>query len=418
MRNRRAPGRRAMAPSASVTSPARPTSSVRTVTTVTTPRSQPGDEEPQQVERRGIAPLQIVEDHHEGRLGTSSLEDRGDGVEPFELAHVTPARKQWCVPGEQRGEHIRDLVDARDHRPHDIEPRPQRLRRPDLVGPGPDGEASPGPRRSPRTRRRGASCRCPGRPRARRTGRRPGRRRGRRAASPSSRSRPMKGLPPSSSTRTRAIGGGSSEGSWLRMANSRSRSSRLGSSPSSSRSGPAAAARASSASAWRPDRYRARASLACSPSRNGCSAASVRSSPTTCALTSEGEIGVDALLQHRRAVAPRASPPGRSPQPASTSSTQRRATPERQCVGQRLAGRGGASRRQLDVPGGGQLLEAMRCRPCEQTGPAGTRRGRAPPRCRQRDRAPGAAGRRSSAGCRRPMRAVGQPRAARSAHRR
>ena len=62
-----------------------------------------------------------------------------------------------------------------------------------------------------------------------------------------------------------------SSGSWRRIRSCSSRSSALGSTPMSSTSRRRAATKASSASAWRPDRYSASIRWACRRSRSGCS---------------------------------------------------------------------------------------------------------------------------------------------------
>ena len=101
---------------------------------------QPGDEEPQQFERGRIAPLQVVEQDHHGRHGASTLEQRGERIEAFELARAAATGKQRRIAGEQPIEDGRCLVDRRDHRPQRLEPRPQRLRRAELVGASPHRE--------------------------------------------------------------------------------------------------------------------------------------------------------------------------------------------------------------------------------------------------------------------------------------
>ena len=75
-------------------------------------------------------------------------------------------------------------------------------------------------------------------------------------------------------------------------------------------------------------------------------------------LASEGEIGVDELLQHGEPLLLQRR--GLSDRRARVHEVDERgAPPERQCGGQRLAGGGGASRRQFEVPSGGELLEAV-----------------------------------------------------------
>ena len=142
-RNRRAPGRRAMAPSASVTSSARPTSSVRTVTTVTTPRCNLVTRNRSRSSDAGSHHCRSSRTTTRGVSAPARSRMAAMASNRSSWRDVTPAGKQWGVPGEQRGEHLRDLVHARDHRSYDIEPGPQRLRRPDLVRPGPDGEGAP-----------------------------------------------------------------------------------------------------------------------------------------------------------------------------------------------------------------------------------------------------------------------------------
>ena len=93
------------------------------------------------------------------------------------------------------------------------------------------------------------------------------------------------------------------------------------------------------------------------PSRNGCSAAA---SAARRRRAGDGR-GRDRRRRAPRppsAVARRASPPGRSPHPGRRA--RRAPVPARATTPRRaLAGRRRATRRQLDVPGAGQLLEAI-----------------------------------------------------------
>ena len=227
------------------------------------------------------------------------------------------------------------------------------------------------------------------------------------SSSPSSRSRPTN-VSPASSSPTGVLGGASSEGSWVRMAVSRSRSSRLGSRPSSSRSSRAASARARSASAWRPDRYRARASRACSPSRRGSLGERRPQLADDVAVAAEGEVGVDArldhgqplLLQRRRR---------RDRHAMVDQLDERRPAPQRQRLDEQVARRRRTTRHRARRGPRRPAPRTGRCRSSARTGRAGTRRRRGRAARRRRLRAAAAAGRRSSGACRRPRPGAAPP---------
>ena len=358
MRNRRAPGRRAMAPSASVTSPARPTSSVRTVTTDEDAALEaPGDEEPQQVERRGI--VGTTADRRETTTGGVAAPARSS------TAAMASNRSNWlhaprpgssgASPASSVVEHVGTSSTCGITAAQRRQPRPQRVASSRSRSRGPHGERAP-ILAIAASRRRGVSCRCPGRPRARRTGRRPGRRAWRGEQRAELRSRPTKGLPPSSShphpghrrrVERRVVG----EDGQLEVAQLR-----LGSSPSSSRSiaparrGPGARRPGARSGTGRGRAWRAvpRAAGARRP------APAARRRPAR---------GVRA--RGRRRCAPRA-PPGGAPRaracaaiaPVVDELDQRWAPPQGQSASTSAVGPAGRPVGQLDLPGRGELVEA------------------------------------------------------------
>jgi hypothetical protein len=125
-----------------------------------------------------------------------------------------------------------------------------------------------------------------------------------RARSPrSSRSRPISGDDADASSScgsSAAAGSTSSEGSWRRIASCRRRSSGEGSTPISSTSVRLACRYASSASAWRPDRYRTSMRCPCNRSRNGFAASSASISPFRLRVTIAAPQSAASTLRSRQ----------------------------------------------------------------------------------------------------------------------
>ncbi len=101
---------------------------------------QPGGEELQQLERRRVAPLQVVEEDHQRGVCACLFEHGGDGVVALELHGAALARQQRRLGGEHRWGVGDDAECGTQHR----QPRPQRGCRSALVAASPHGERSVG----------------------------------------------------------------------------------------------------------------------------------------------------------------------------------------------------------------------------------------------------------------------------------
>jgi hypothetical protein len=149
-----------------------------------------------------------------------------------------------------------------------------------------------------------------------------------------------------------------SAASWTRIARWRSASREPGSIPSRSTSARRAAWKASSASAWRPARYSASMSCACSRSLHACSRVSCRSSATSPAWRPAQRSGLDPQLERGEAQLLQAlALRRRERRPRELG--ERRTAPQLEGLAQRRGGSVGIAGLQRPAPGGHAVLEPV-----------------------------------------------------------